>query len=38
MADWTFVVEKDENGNSSVREVTDANVLREIDMKEEHDG
>lgn len=38
MADWTFVVEKDENGNSSVREITDANVLREIDTKEEHDG
>lgn len=38
MADWTFVVEKDENGNSSVREITDANVLKDIDMKEEHDG
>lgn len=38
MADWTFVVEKDENGNSSVREITDANVLKEIDTKEEQDG
>lgn len=38
MADWTFVVEKDENGNSSVREITDTNVLKEIDTKEEQNG
>lgn len=33
LADWSFVVEKDENGNSTVREVTDANVMRDVDAK-----
>lgn len=33
MADWTFVVEQDENGVSSVREVKDANHMTQTEVE-----